>query len=230
MFATWLWMWACSTPLEVTAVDPATVTAGETLTVRGAGFDAYTAFSLVPNDDPAAGATPEAAAIARAKGESWDVQLTDVAVADGASVTGRVPRTARPGRYGVRAAAAGGLHLLPDAVEIRPAPEGPPCEVPYRSSASVSNAREMVIIQRFYKDDTQEQLRVPFRDVNRVLWERTPSGTAPDGTPAHCDAVWLERFDGSRILLEDAPRGDLQRRAKKVAEELGREVAGLPAE
>ncbi len=112
----------------------------------------------------------------------------------------------------------GKKRTLKNALKITPSTEQP-CSNQFRSNTQLSLARGEVLIDRFYADQERKTLLLNLNEIERVDYELV----ALDETRM-CSVVLLRKSDGTRVIFEDDEKIDLERRANRMARDLGKEL------
>lgn len=189
---------ACSTPPTITGVDPSEGVAGTEFKVVGTNFAPDVSVSLAPES-----------------GDPLPLTLTD---ANAVVLSTAAPATAPAGTYavvvtqgGIEVRVSGGFTVSPPVVDL-------PCGNLYTANTVVSLATREAVVDRFYRDERRETVRVPLDDVVAVDFERV----AVDG--GLCSVVYLRQKNGERVRFQDDIEVDLKARAYKLGQDLGKKV------
>lgn len=194
----------CSTPPQVTSVDPAEALVGSELKILGEAFPADATVWLVQGDD--------------------EVQVADATFRGAVLIEGTVPAELASGAWTVQVRGGGSVAALPDALTVlAPEPEVP-CSGAFKANTQLSLARELVVIDRFYEDGERETLRIPIPEIERLEYElvalegKPAEGEAADEPPAQalCSVIYMKRSDGRRVVFDDDTRLNLEPRAYKL--------------
>lgn len=193
MMSVFLLLWACERAPVVHRVSPLEVPAGETLVVTGENFGLTPTLTLRgPSERP-----------------------LEIVATEG-KLTARVPRDLQAGVYAVDV----GADALSTSVEqglIVIAPlEDLPCTNDFTANTLTSPHQRQIVLDRFYPAGRRDTLVVPFDSIQRVEYERRrlPSGSV-------CNAVYLARTDGRRVLFTDGA-ASLVSRAERLATTIGK--------
>ena len=197
---------ACSSPPDVTVVDPSEGPAGSMVRIEGTGFQPTVSVGL------------------RAEG-SADTALS-VQTIKPTALTVKVPDALEAGAYTLVVAQGGNEVLVPSGFTVAAPVQDQPCGNLYTANTQVSPITEQVVIDRFYtKDDKRETVRVGLDKVKRVAFEKV----AVD--KGLCSVIYLDTADGKRLRFADAIESgdakkglDLKARAYKLGQEIGKPV------
>ena len=190
---------ACSSGPTLDSFEPSDAEVGTQLTIFGTGFDGETQVILV---DAAGGESP----------------LSELNHGGAALVSGTIPLSLSAGTYQVLVRTGASTASAQRSLSVRVPPPEVPCGGEYTANTQVSWAREMVVVDRFYKDGTRRVLRTPFADIAGVEVQSVPH---EKGT---CSVVFIQKHDGTSVRYAESLTEDLSARANKFANELKKPI------
>lgn len=192
-------LFACSGGPTLDSFDPSEAEVGTQLTVFGSGFAPDSQVFLV---DATGNEAP----------------LSDVTHGGVALMSGTIPKSLKSGSYQVMVRVDGASAVASDSLAVHVPPPEVPCGGEYTANTQVSWAREMVVVDRFYKDGTRQVIRTPFADISGVSVKAVPHDK---GT---CSVVFILKSDGSSVRYAESLTEDLTARANKFANELKKPI------
>lgn len=132
----------------------------------------------------------------------------------------QIPEEIEPGIYDVVVVA--GRHLLraPGSFRVLAPLRDVPCGQLYRANTKVSNVAGEVVIDKFFRSGERETVKVKLQEIATVEVGRVPG---PSGES--CSVITLVRSDGERLRFADDAKVDLENRAHKLAQEIGRPIS-----
>lgn len=98
--------------------------------------------------------------------------------------------------------------------------EDVPCAGAYTANTQLSLAREVVVIDKFFKDETRETLRIPIGEISQVEYELIAKDTDKP-----CSVIFVRTEDGQRHMFDDDHDVDLKERAYSMARDMGKKVS-----
>ncbi len=187
-----LLLWACGSPPVIQSVDPTEALGGSTLKILGADF-------------------PEGATVALVQGETV-VGIGDAKVLGPVLIEGTLPDGIAGGVWTVRVS-HGDLNIdLADALTVVVPEVEAPCSGEFTANTQLSLARELVVVDRFYKDERRETLRIPIPEIEQVEYELVKLDD-----DQLCSVIYMKKKDGQRVVFDDDTRLNLKPRAYKLA-------------
>lgn len=190
---------ACSGGPTLDSFEPSDAEVGTTLTVFGSGFSTETTVLLVD-------------------ASGTEAALDSVNHGGTALVSGTIPATLKAGSYQVMVRTGDTTAASKRPLQVQVPPPEVPCGGEYTANTQVSWAREMVVVDRFYKDGTRRVIRTPFADISGVEVQAVPH---EKGT---CSVVFIRKNDGSSVRYAESLTEDLSARANKFANELKKPI------
>lgn len=191
---------ACSAPPEVISVAPNEVAPGDSFVITGVRFGVEPVIALVADGVAIPALSPKRVS---------DEQLS-----------ASVPATFAPGPYDVRVSLGDFVAHLPIALTVTDPYMPVPCSGDSTANTEVSLPRGVVVVDRFWVNGHRDTRRVPLADVQALVLTTSIAG---EQGAEPCSAVWLE-LDAARVLYQDERSVDLQPRAQRMAEALGKEL------
>ena len=188
----------CSTsPPTVAQVDPTEAAPGADITVLGSGFTSASSLTLETAE------------------RRIPVQTRDISAV---TILGVLPEDLPAGAYDVVVTEAEQSARVTAGLTVKVIPDDAPCSVDYTANTQLSLAREVAVVDRFYRSGERETIRVALSDVDKVEYElvRTDRGL--------CSAIYLKRNDGGRTLFADDLEVDLKQRAYRIGNDIGKSV------
>ena len=189
---------ACASGPTIESVDPTTSIVGTSVSVFGTGFTEGTTLHL-QNE------------------KGLRTPLESIEHSGLVVIRGQVPKTLEAGKYQY-VVAAGGAEAVSQSVTITVPEPDIPCSGNYTANTQVSWARQVVVVDRFYKNGERETLQTPFNDVASI---EVVSHPKDDKT---CSAVFLNLTDGSRLRYAESLSEDLSQQAFKFANEMKKPI------
>ena len=107
--------------------------------------------------------------------------------------------------------------LLNDALTVMANDVEAPCLGLFTANTQLSLARELVVVDRFYKNGERETLRIPIPEVEQVEYELVKMDNGD-----LCSVIYMRKKDGRRVIFDDDTRLNLRPRAYKLGNVMGR--------
>ena len=192
---------ACGdTAPTVDSVSPAEALPGASVQVFGEAFPGTAQLELVQGDEV--------------------VALQGEVVRGPVLIEAPLPSDISPGTWTVRVLANGELRAeLPGGLVVAAPVEEAPCGGAYQANAQLGVAQEQVVIDRFHEGGRRETLRFTFGDIEQVEYELIQL----DGDTL-CSVIYLRKKDGTRVSFDDDTRTNLEKRALRLGNAMGRKV------
>lgn len=182
------------------SVSPSEARAGTTLQVFGEAFPAEAQLVLVQGDQ--------------------QVPLEDEAVRGPVLIEATLPSELKAGVWDIQLLTAdtvrgelkGALSVVVDAVET-------PCSGSFKANAQLGVVQEQVVIDRFHEGGERETLRFTFGDIEQVEYELVQLEE-----DKLCSVIYLRKKDGTRVSFDDDTRTNLEKRALRLGNAMGKKV------
>lgn len=200
MLSSLLLLLACSSGPILTGIDDADLHPGQSFRLAGDGFEGSVEVFVA-----AEGIEP--------------TRLEAVKLIDHTTVEARIPPGLAVGTYRVGLRQDGRDVLLPTPLQVVPLPDDAPCNGEYTANTQLSLARELVVIDRFYRTSERETVRIELDDIDKIDYELQQ---LDDGT--RCSAIFLHTKDGRRVVFADDTSVELKERAYKLGRDIERRV------
>jgi len=193
-------VFACSSAPQLNNISPNKTISGQPISLTGHGLTAGARAHIIHDE------TEELYPLYR------------FTIASPLQAEGILPWELPAGSFHVLLEQDGKKRTLKNALHITPSTEQP-CSNQFRSNTQLSLARGEVLIDRFYADERRQTLLISLSEIERVDYELV----ALDETRM-CSVVLLRKGDGTRVIFEDDEKIDLERRAARMARDLGKEL------
>lgn len=188
-------------PPIVAEVSPAAAWPGDTVVVRGEGFEAGTLATLV---------------LAERR-----VPLP-LAVLDPTLLQAELPEDLPPGPWRLEVSGDGGLAEAQPVVDVWTADSEPACTKRYALDVDTSRTLRRVVIERHFEGRSSTRKVLLGDQLTALAWERRP---LDDGRT--CSALWLLDSTGHRWLIADDADRDLAHVGAQLATALAVPLAPL---
>jgi len=164
-------------------------------------------------------AFPEGAQLALVQGDTV-VELDGEVVRGPVLIEVALPAELASGSWDLRLIVADTQRAdLTDAVTVKAPEVEKPCGGGFQANAQLGVAQEQVVIDRFHDGGRRETLRFTFGDIEQVEYELVQLEQ-----DKLCSVIYLRKKDGTRVSFDDDTRTNLEKRALRLGNAMGKKV------